>query len=72
MSTYNATATLTMDDLRREGTTVSVERAGTYLGVSRAFAYAMAKEGRLPVIKLGPRRLRVSTAALLRMIGIED
>src|SRR6476660_6175587 len=58
-------APLTLDDLRREGTTVSVERSGQYLGVSRAFAYQMAREGQLPTIKLGTRRVRVPTAALL-------
>jgi excisionase family DNA binding protein len=63
---------LTLDDLRREGVTVSVERSSEYLGVSRAFAYQMAKDGRLPVIKLGHRRMRVITAALLRMLGGED
>jgi hypothetical protein len=32
----------------------------------------MAKEGRLPIIKLGNRRMRVITAALLRMLSGED
>ncbi len=61
-------APLTLDDLRREGTTVSVERSGQYLGVSRAFAYQMAREGQLPTIKLGTRRVRVPTSALLRLL----
>lgn len=64
-------APLTLDDLRREGTTVSVERGGEYVGVSRAFAYRMAREGQLPTIKFGSRR-RVPTAALLRMLGGDD
>ena len=49
---------LTLDDLRIGPPTISVERAGHYLGVSRAYAYAMAREGRLPTIKLGTRRVR--------------
>ncbi|MBF6070135.1 excisionase family DNA-binding protein [Nocardia farcinica] len=52
----------------RTTATVSVERAGEYLGVSRGYAYAMARDGRLPVIKVGPRRMRVKSAALLAMI----
>jgi excisionase family DNA binding protein len=63
---------LTLDDLRGEGVTINIERASEYLGVSRAFAYSMAKEGRLPIIKLGNRRMRVITAALLRMLSGED
>lgn len=63
---------LTLDDLRREGVTISVDRASQYLGVSRAFAFQMAKKDLLPVIKLGNRRKRVITAALARMLGAED
>lgn len=62
---------LTLDDLRHEGTTISVERGGEYLGLSRAFAYQMARDGNLPTIKLGARRVRVPTAALLRMLDAE-
>lgn len=68
MSPQTAHAPLTLDDLRSGPPTISVERAGQYLGVSRAYAYAMAREGRLPTIKLGTRRVRVPTAALLRML----
>jgi excisionase family DNA binding protein len=67
-----STARLTLDDLRREGVTISVERAGTYCGVSRSLAYQMARDGSLPTIKLGARRVRVPTAALLRLLGVEN
>lgn len=70
-ATQTRTAPLTLDDLRREGLTLSIERAGEYVGVSRGFAYQMAKAGDLPTIKLGPRRRRVPTAALLRMLEAE-
>jgi excisionase family DNA binding protein len=58
----------TLDDLRNGPPTISVTESAPYLGVSRAYAYQMAKEGRLPTIKLGNRRVRVKTAALLRML----
>ncbi|BAX97124.1 hypothetical protein MSTE_01807 [Mycobacteroides stephanolepidis] len=62
----------TLDELRSGPPTLSVEQAGRYLGVSRAYAYSMAREGRLPVIELGTRRVRVPTAALLKMLGDRD
>ncbi|NVN51687.1 helix-turn-helix domain-containing protein [Mycolicibacterium hippocampi] len=68
MDTQTAHEPLTLDALRSGPPTVSVERAGEYLGVSRTYAYAMAREDRLPTIKLGPRRVRVPSAALLRML----
>ncbi|UXA10752.1 helix-turn-helix domain-containing protein [Mycobacterium sp. SMC-8] len=58
----------TLDDLRREPPLISVGRAAQYVGVSRAFGYTMAKEGRLPVVKLGSRRVKVKSAALLAML----
>lgn len=63
---------LTLDELRSGPPTISVERAGQYLGVSRAYAYAMAREGRLPTIELGVRRVRVRSAALLAMLTGEQ
>lgn len=55
----------------RSRPTVSVEEAGRYLGVSRAFAYNMVRTGDLPVIRLGTRRVRVPSAKLLAMLGVE-
>ncbi|UGQ43396.1 helix-turn-helix domain-containing protein [Rhodococcus aetherivorans] len=58
---------LDLDELRRQPTT-SVTRAAEFLGVSRATAYTMAREGTLPTVDLGGRRYRVKSAALLRML----
>jgi excisionase family DNA binding protein len=68
--TARATIVLTLEDLRAEGATVSIERAGEYLGISRALAYAMARDGQLPTIKCGQRHLRVPTSALLKMLDV--
>ncbi|WP_326544680.1 helix-turn-helix domain-containing protein [Mycobacterium sp. 2-64] len=72
MSSLTEQLPLTLADLQSGPPTVSVERAGQYLGVSRAFAYQMAREGLLPTIKLGARRVRVPAAALLRMLSGEQ
>ena len=46
---------------------LTVPEAGELLGISRAQAYLMVKQGRLPVIKFG-RRLVVPRPALMRML----
>ena len=56
----------------RTSPTVSVQVAADLLGISVAYGYEMARNGRLPVIELGPRRVRVRSAGLLRMIEGED
>jgi excisionase family DNA binding protein len=64
------------DQMRQGGTmsteiiarrTFTVEEAGQILGLGRNTAYALAKSGRLPTIRLG-RRLLVPKAALDRML----
>lgn len=47
---------------------LSVPEAGELLGISRAHAYLMVKQGRLPIIALG-RRLVVPIAALEKMLA---
>ena len=47
--------------------TVSVEDAAGILGISRAAAYVYAKDGKLPVIRLGSRVL-VPKAALDKLL----
>jgi excisionase family DNA binding protein len=70
MSTpYPAT---TIIDQLRSSPTHSVEASAKALGISRALAYRLAKSGDLPVIRLGPTRVRVPTAALLKMLGVDD
>ena len=48
--------------------TVTVGEAGRILGISRGLAYEMAKQNRLPIIRLG-RRMVVPKAALERMLA---
>ncbi len=47
--------------------TLSVEDAGEILGLSRGAAYARAKDGSLPTIRLG-KRLLVPKAALDKLL----
>ena len=42
--------------------------AASVLGIGRALSYAMAADGRLPIIRCG-RAVRVSTTRLLAMLG---
>jgi excisionase family DNA binding protein len=68
----NATATKTipmLDELRSGPPTISIEEAAQYLGVSRAYAYQLARGGSLPTIKLGAKRVRVPALTLLKMLG---
>ena len=39
------------------------------LRVSRSYAYAMVRAGRLPVVRLGPRAIRVDAAVLDRWLA---
>ena len=59
----------TLDELRSGPPTLSIEEAARCLGVSRAYGYTMAREGRLPTIQLGTRRIRVPALALVKMLG---
>lgn len=57
----------------RERQTVDIPTAARMLGCSRGLAYKMAREGRLPVIQLSPRRVVVPLPALMKMLtGTED
>lgn len=49
--------------------TISVERAGEMLGISRSSAYRAVSAGELPTIRVG-RRLLVPTARLMRLLGV--
>lgn len=51
--------------------TVSLERAGVILGISRGSAYNAAEAGQIPVIKLGVRLWRVPTAWLQNKLGLD-
>jgi excisionase family DNA binding protein len=60
---------LTIEELRT-GTrpTLGAREVAPLLGVSPAYVYALAAEGKLPSIPLGSKRVRFSTAAILRLI----
>lgn len=49
--------------------TVSAEQAGMLLGVSRTYAYELARTGQLDAIELGGKRIRIKSASLLRLLG---
>jgi excisionase family DNA binding protein len=51
--------------------TCTIDECAALLGVARSSAYAAARAGDLPVIQIG-RRLLVPTAALIKMLGLED
>lgn len=51
--------------------TISVERAGELLGVSRRAAYRAASCGQIPTLRVG-RRLLVPTQRLLHLLGMAD
>ena len=50
-----------------EKVTMTVPEAGRALGISRSLAFEMARQGKLPVLRLG-RRLLVPKAAVHRML----
>lgn len=53
-----------------ERPTMTVEEAGTMLGLSRAAAYRAAARGDLPTMRVG-RRLMVLVAPLRRRLGLD-
>lgn len=53
-----------------EKLTLSVEEASHVLGISRNLAYEMARDGRMPTVRLG-RRLVVPVKALERMLATD-
>lgn len=55
----------------RERPTLTIVEAGGILGLCKSSAYDAVHRGELPVIKIG-RRLLVPTAALRRMLALDD
>jgi excisionase family DNA binding protein len=51
--------------------TCSVEEAAAFLGIGRSTAYAAARDGSLPTLRLS-HRLLVPTAKLLAMVGVRE
>jgi excisionase family DNA binding protein len=54
----------------RERHTCSVDEAAAVLGVGRSTAYAAARDGSLPTLRLS-KRILVPTAKLLEMLGLD-
>ena len=50
--------------------TYTVEEAARALGISRGLAYEMVREGRLPALRLGQRRLIIPRAALEGLLDL--
>lgn len=71
MSQKNNDQELSDLDVLRRDATVSIECAGRLLGISRGHAYELARSGGLPTLTLGERRMRVPSAALLRMLALD-
>lgn len=57
-------------ELEKLPPTITVEKAGELLGISRGTAYAAARNGTIPTIRIA-RRLIVPTARLLALIGAD-
>ncbi len=55
----------------REVPTLSIEEAGAMIGLGRSGAYEAARRGEIPTLRFG-RRLRVPTAALRKMLGMDE
>lgn len=61
---------LAIADLR-ERHTCTIDEAAAALGIGRSTAYAAARDGSLPTLRLS-HRLLVPTAKLREMLGIEQ
>lgn len=59
-----------MEEIETLPPTITVERAGELLGLSRSAAYRAADKGDLPTIRFG-RRLFVPTPKLRALLGLE-
>ena len=61
--------TPTLDEIRAWPATVDIQTAAPALGISRAYAYELARRGDLPcrVLKVGSR-LRVVTSSLIPLL----
>jgi excisionase family DNA binding protein len=54
-----------------EKLTYTIDEVTRLLGISRPLAYAMARSGKLPTIRMG-RRILVSRKAIERMLEFPD
>ena len=70
MSDKRSPRTPLLEELRGRRT-CSVEEASRFLEIGRSTAYAAAKDGSLPTLKIS-HRLLVPTSKLLAMLGLEE
>ena len=56
--------------MNEEKLTMTIDEAGALLGIGRSLAYQLAREGKLPVIRLGKRYL-VSRKAFVAMLDVK-
>lgn len=61
---------LTLNDLRSR-TTCTIEEAAEVLGLGRSGAYAAARRGEIPVLRIG-RRMVVPVGRLVRLLEGDD
>jgi len=54
---------------KAERLTLTVEEAAEALGISRATAYTLAQQGRLPVIRISDRRWIVPKRAIEQLLA---
>lgn len=57
-----------MDDSEHQALTLTVERAGRLLGISRGLAYELVRRGEIPSVRLG-RRIVVPARAIDAMLA---
>lgn len=51
-----------------EKLTLTVDEAAEALGISRNLAYELVKQGKIPTVRMGCRRLVVPVSALQKML----
>jgi excisionase family DNA binding protein len=61
-----------MEQLLEGPATLTVPEAGRFLGLERSAAYAAARRGDLPTIRLGRKRLVVPAARLAELLGVSS
>lgn len=60
-----------MDDSEDQALTLTVERAGRLLGISRGLAYELLRRGEIPSVRLG-RRIVVPARAIDEILDIRS
>lgn len=61
-----------LDELRNGPAVLTVEEAGAVLGLTKSAAYAAARRGDIPTIRIGLRRLVVPAAKLAELLGADS